>query len=140
MSLKTEDSSGAGSEEARSGNRESKVGNRSESHRDIENTASADGSAGGCPHFPIPQHRWRERQATGDVILVRYADHFVMRFQQRVEAERFLEALRERLRQFGLELHSWLAWPHPSVVKTRRGTQMPSAAGTLALKGMKERD
>jgi hypothetical protein len=29
-----------------------------------------------------------------------------MGFQQRAEAERFLEALRERLRKFGLELHS----------------------------------
>jgi RNA-directed DNA polymerase len=51
-------------------------------------------------------HRWREKQATGDVILVRYADDFVMGFQHRAEAERFLEALRERLRKFGLELHS----------------------------------
>jgi group II intron reverse transcriptase/maturase len=51
-------------------------------------------------------HRWREKQATGDVILTRYADDFVMGFQHRGEAERFLEALRERLRQFGLELHS----------------------------------
>jgi RNA-directed DNA polymerase len=51
-------------------------------------------------------HRWREKQAVGDVILIRYADDFVMGFQHRVEAERFLEALRERLRQFGLELHS----------------------------------
>ena len=51
-------------------------------------------------------HRWREQQASGDVILVRYADDFVMGFQQRAEAQRFLEALRERLRKFGLELHS----------------------------------
>jgi len=31
--------------------------------------------------------------------------HLVMGFQERAEAERFLEELRERLRKFGLELH-----------------------------------
>lgn len=51
-------------------------------------------------------HRWRAQQASGDMILVRYADDFVMGFQQGAEAERFLEAMRERRRKFGLELHS----------------------------------
>src|SRR5271157_4337642 len=50
-------------------------------------------------------HRWREKQASGDVILIRYADDFVMGFQHRVEAERFLAALGKRLQKFGLELH-----------------------------------
>jgi len=50
-------------------------------------------------------HRWREKHAFGDVILVRYADDFVMGFQHRGEAEWFLRELRERLRKFGLELH-----------------------------------
>jgi RNA-directed DNA polymerase len=50
-------------------------------------------------------HRWREKHANGDIILVRYADDFVMGFQHRGEAERFLADLRERLRKFGLELH-----------------------------------
>jgi len=50
-------------------------------------------------------HRWREKHAFGDVILVRYADDFVMGFQHRAEAERFLAALQERLEKFGLELH-----------------------------------
>jgi group II intron reverse transcriptase/maturase len=49
--------------------------------------------------------RWREKHAFGDVILVRYADDFVMGFQHRGEAEWFLRDLRERLRKFGLELH-----------------------------------
>jgi RNA-directed DNA polymerase len=48
---------------------------------------------------------WRKKVAHGDVIIVRYADDFVMGFQYREEAERFLEQLRERLRKFGLELH-----------------------------------
>src|SRR5271157_2110438 len=41
----------------------------------------------------------------GEVILIRYADDFVMGFQHRVEAERFLAALGKRLQKFGLELH-----------------------------------
>lgn len=50
--------------------------------------------------------RWRAQQASGEMILVRYADDFVMGFQQRADAERFLAELGERLRKFGLELHS----------------------------------
>ena len=49
---------------------------------------------------------WRKKEATGDVIVVRYADDFVVGFQYRSEAERFLKGLRQRLAQFGLELHA----------------------------------
>jgi group II intron reverse transcriptase/maturase len=42
------------------------------------------------------QH-WRTHQATGDVIVVRYADDIVMGFQHRQDAERCLAAWRERL-------------------------------------------
>jgi group II intron reverse transcriptase/maturase len=49
--------------------------------------------------------QWRRTTASGDVIIVRYADDFVLGFQFRHEAERFLEALRDRLAQFGLALH-----------------------------------
>lgn len=49
--------------------------------------------------------QWRKRHASGDVIFVRYADDFVMGFQHRSDAERFLSELRERLAKFGLELH-----------------------------------
>jgi RNA-directed DNA polymerase len=41
-----------------------------------------------------------------DVIIVRYADDFVLGFQTRGEAERFLQQLRKRLADYGLELHS----------------------------------
>jgi hypothetical protein len=41
----------------------------------------------------------------GATIIVRYADDFVMGFQHRDEAERFLKDLRERLAKFGLGLH-----------------------------------
>jgi RNA-directed DNA polymerase len=48
---------------------------------------------------------WRKNFARGDLIMVRYADDFVIGLQHRTEAERFLEQLRERLREFGLDLH-----------------------------------
>ena len=49
--------------------------------------------------------QWRRKKATGDVIIVRYADDAVLGFQYREEAELFLEQIRERLANFGLELH-----------------------------------
>jgi group II intron reverse transcriptase/maturase len=49
--------------------------------------------------------QWRTKCARGDVITVRYADDFVMGFQHREEAERFLGNLAERMGQFGLSLH-----------------------------------
>jgi len=48
---------------------------------------------------------WRQKLASGDVIIVRYADDAVLGFEHREEAERFLEQLRERLAKFGLDLH-----------------------------------
>ena len=48
---------------------------------------------------------WRRRQARGDVIIVRFADDFIVGFQHRQDAERFLAELRERFAEFGLELH-----------------------------------
>lgn len=48
---------------------------------------------------------WRERHAKGDVIIVRWADDFVVGFQHADEAEHFTEALRERFQRFSLELH-----------------------------------
>jgi RNA-directed DNA polymerase len=50
-------------------------------------------------------NQWRGRHAAGDVIVVRYADDFVMGFQHRHEAERFLADLKARVQQFGLGLH-----------------------------------
>jgi group II intron reverse transcriptase/maturase len=55
--------------------------------------------------FDLWVRRWRERQARGDIVVVRFADDFVVGFQHRHEAERFLAELRERFAKFGLELH-----------------------------------
>ena len=55
--------------------------------------------------FDLWAQRWRKTQAHGDVIVVRYADDFIVGFQHRAEAERFLVELRERFAKFSLELH-----------------------------------
>src|SRR5580700_8691054 len=49
--------------------------------------------------------RWRRREAKGDMIVVRYADDMIMGFEHEADARRFLEAMRERLREFALSLH-----------------------------------
>jgi hypothetical protein len=49
--------------------------------------------------------RWRSRSARGDVIITRFADDFIVGFQYRSDAERFLRELTQRLQQFSLELH-----------------------------------
>jgi len=48
---------------------------------------------------------WRKRRARGEVIVVRYADDFIVGFEHRSDAEGFLGELRERLARFNLELH-----------------------------------
>jgi hypothetical protein len=55
--------------------------------------------------FDLWAQQWRTRQAHGDVIIVRFADDFVVGFQHRKEAERFWKELGERLAGFGLKLH-----------------------------------
>lgn len=56
--------------------------------------------------FDLWAHRWRQTHANGDVVLIRYADDFVVGFQYKADANRFLTELRERLLRFGLELHA----------------------------------
>jgi RNA-directed DNA polymerase len=48
---------------------------------------------------------WRGRHARGDVIIVRWADDFIVGFEYEDDARRFLAGLRERFVTFGLELH-----------------------------------
>jgi group II intron reverse transcriptase/maturase len=49
--------------------------------------------------------RWRQREATGDMIIVRYADDLVVGFEHEDDARRFLDAMRARLEEFMLSLH-----------------------------------
>lgn len=50
-------------------------------------------------------HQWRRRHASGRVVIVRYADDFVMGFEREDDAQRMRVTLGERLAQFGLTLH-----------------------------------
>src|SRR5437016_10098729 len=47
----------------------------------------------------------RRRELTGDMIIVRYADDFIIGFQHEHEARRFLDKMRKRLRGSALSLH-----------------------------------
>ena len=49
--------------------------------------------------------QWRKREARGTMIIVRYADDFVVGFEHRADAERFQGELSARLGKFKLELH-----------------------------------
>ena len=49
--------------------------------------------------------RWRRREATGDMIFVRYADDFIVGFEHEADARRFLDEMRARLEKFSLSLH-----------------------------------
>src|SRR6195952_2795537 len=55
--------------------------------------------------FDLWAERWRRREATGDMIMVRYADDIVVGFQHETDARRFWDDMRERLRAFSLTLH-----------------------------------
>jgi RNA-directed DNA polymerase len=49
--------------------------------------------------------RWRQTKATGDMIVVRFADDQIVGFEHEHEAKVFLHDLHERLRAFELALH-----------------------------------
>jgi RNA-directed DNA polymerase len=52
--------------------------------------------------FDLWVQQWRTRHATGEVIVVRYADDAVLGFQHQSDAERFARDLEQRLAGFGL--------------------------------------
>ncbi len=55
--------------------------------------------------FDLWGRAWRQKQARGDVVVVRFADDIVLGFQHKSDAERFVAELRERFAKFRLELH-----------------------------------
>ena len=80
--------------------------------------------------------QWRKRHARGDVVIVRYADDFVMGFQSKAEAERFLRELRERFTQFNLNLHPEKTrlvefGRHAASERSRRGESKPETFNFL---------
>jgi group II intron reverse transcriptase/maturase len=55
--------------------------------------------------FDLWAARWRRCEATGDMIVVRYADDLVVGFEHEDDARRFLVAMRARFEEFMLSLH-----------------------------------
>src|SRR5262252_3451016 len=49
--------------------------------------------------------RWRRREARGDMIIVRYADDFIVGFQHKSDAQRFWDDMRKRFEEFSLSLN-----------------------------------
>ncbi|MFQ5668766.1 MAG: group II intron reverse transcriptase/maturase, partial [Candidatus Binatia bacterium] len=81
-------------------------------------------------------HRWRQRKAHGRVIVVRYADDFVMGFQYAQDARRMLVDLRERLAKFRLALHEektrlFEFGRLPALDRRRRGARRPETFAFL---------
>ena len=56
--------------------------------------------------FDLWVQHWRKTKAKGDVIVVRWADDFVMGFEHQADAARFHHELAERFAKFKLKLHS----------------------------------
>jgi RNA-directed DNA polymerase len=54
--------------------------------------------------FDLWADQWRRRHARGDVIIVRFADDYIVGFEHQQDAQRFLDDLRGRLAKFNLEL------------------------------------
>ena len=55
--------------------------------------------------FDLWANLWRKQEATGEMIIVRYADDIIVGFQHEADARRFWDAMRERLKGFALSLH-----------------------------------
>ncbi len=55
--------------------------------------------------FDLWAHDWRKKHSSGDVVIVRWADDFVVGFQKKSDADRFLKELHKRFAKFELKLH-----------------------------------
>jgi group II intron reverse transcriptase/maturase len=80
--------------------------------------------------FDLWADRWRQREATGNMVMVRYADDIVVGFERETDARRFWDEMRERLREFSLSLHPDKTrliefGRHAAVNRKRRGLGKP---------------
>ena len=74
--------------------------------------------------------QWRRRRARGRVVIVRYADDFVMGFEKTDDARRMMAALTERLAKFGLAIHDEKTrliefGRSPALARRQRGLRRP---------------
>jgi len=82
--------------------------------------------------------RWRRREATGDVIMVRYADDVVLGFEHETDARRFWDAMRDRLQGFSLSLHPEKTrliefGRHAAIKRKQRGLGKPETFNFLGM-------
>jgi group II intron reverse transcriptase/maturase len=80
--------------------------------------------------FDLWAERWRRREATGDMILVRFADDIIVGFEHETDAHRFRDAMRARLQGFSLSLHPEKTrliefGRHAAARRARRGVGKP---------------
>ena len=80
--------------------------------------------------------RWRRREATGDMIIVRYADDLAVGFEHEDDARRFLDAMRKRFEGFALSLHPEKTrliefGRHAAVNREKRGLGKPETFNFL---------
>jgi RNA-directed DNA polymerase len=55
--------------------------------------------------FDLWAEHWRRCEATGDMVIVRYADDIVVGFEHEADARRFWDACARRFEEFALSLH-----------------------------------
>jgi RNA-directed DNA polymerase len=94
-----------------------------------------------CLHYVLDLWAdwWRKTHARGNVIIIRFADDFVVGFQYQDDAERFREELRGRLARFALELHPGKTrliefGPHAARLRKARGEGKPETFTFLGLR------
>jgi retron-type reverse transcriptase len=86
--------------------------------------------------FDLWANRWRRRDATGDMIILRYADDTVVGFEHETDAHRFHEEMRARLEEFALALHPEKTrliefGRHAAARRARRGLGKPETFSFL---------
>ena len=86
--------------------------------------------------FDLWAERWRRREATGDMIIVRYADDIVVGFEHEADALRFWDEMRTRLEVFSLTLHPEKTrliefGRHAAARRRQRGTGKPETFNFL---------
>jgi group II intron reverse transcriptase/maturase len=89
--------------------------------------------------FDLWGDRWRWREATGDMVIVRYADDIVVGFEHETDAQRFWEAMQMRLEEFALSLNPDKTrliefGRHAADRRARRGLGKPETFNFLGFK------
>jgi RNA-directed DNA polymerase len=80
--------------------------------------------------------QWRRRKARGRVVIVRYADDFVMGFERVDDAQEMMAALKERLARYGLAIHEGktrlIEFDRiPALARRQRGLRRPETFAFL---------